>query len=100
MSSLGWDDKNEVLLRYRERLELYFAEQGLPDDRATPVPLPPWPDDGNVVVAYLIDRARDIAEGGSAVGLEAALVWLTIHAWFEGGMAERSRAHDPRRTGE
>jgi hypothetical protein len=41
------------------------------------------------MAAYLVDRGREILQ---SEGADAALIWLAVHAWFEGAVDERYRA--------
>lgn len=51
----------------------------------------PWPSDSNPMFAYLVKRAFvEVAEGG----IESALVWVAVHAWFEGALAGLSTRSD------
>ena len=38
------------------------------------------------MLGYLINRAKEYLD---ASGVEATLVWLAAHAWFEGALDER-----------
>jgi hypothetical protein len=66
-----------------ERKEVEFV-------RHRRMPSAPWPPQGNPVLGYLIDRTKEIVDED---GLEAAIVWAVVHAWFEGAVEERFRIH-------
>lgn len=51
-------------------------------------PNPPWPEAGNPMLKYSMAQASEIL---GADGTEAAIVWLAVHAWFEGSIEERSK---------
>ena len=66
----------------------YLAQQGLiAAIRDNEQPHPPWPAKGNPMLGYIIDRAREIVDDA---GVDAALLWLGVHAWFEGAVADRA----------
>jgi hypothetical protein len=56
--------------------------------RDRPQPEPPWPDPDNVMLDFLIERAKQLA---GTDGVEPALVWLAVHAWREAALHERAR---------
>ena len=58
--------------------------------RRTPQGTHPWPEKGNPMLEYLFEfgRREGIAKG--------PLVWLVVHAWFEGGLAAMAHLKDPR----
>ncbi len=47
----------------------------------------PWPTPENPMLAYLVRRSSVLA---ASDGTGNALVWLGVHAWFEGALAGRS----------
>jgi len=47
----------------------------------------PWPTQDNPMLAYLVRRSSVLA---ASDGTGNALVWLGVHAWFEGALAGRS----------
>jgi hypothetical protein len=72
-----------------EDLIAYAEAQG---NRDIPQDAPPWPEETNIMVKYLIQTAWiEMTEDLSVDSLTQTLIWLATHAWFEGGMAERSR---------
>ena len=64
---------------------------GEPEDvlrlRSTDQPEFPWPTQDNPMLAYLVRRSSVLA---ASDGTGNALVWLGVHAWFEGALAGRS----------
>ena len=44
----------------------------------------PWPDAYNPMLEYLVHRSEEMAESD---GRPAAVIWLAVHAWFEGALA-------------
>ena len=56
--------------------------------RARNQPEPPWPEADDPMLAYLVGRAKELVD---AEGVDAALVWLAAHAWFEASIDERAR---------
>jgi hypothetical protein len=51
----------------------------------------PWPSNNNPMFSYLVKRAlNDVEEDG----VETTLVWLAVHAWFEGTLAGLSTRSD------
>ncbi len=84
-----YTDDSVARARWGGRLGQYVDLQGALDAlRLRPTTERPWPAWDNPMFGYLIDRGTEIA---AADGLDAALVWLASHAWFEGAIAERSR---------
>ena len=74
-------DDSPALALWAERLNSYLdGQEGIEALRSRIQPNPPWPDADNPILGYLIDRAKEIHDDG---GLEAALTWLAVHAWFE-----------------
>jgi len=55
--------------------------------RAQPQPNFPWPEAYNPMLTYLVAHAIEVADSD---GREAALVWLAVHAWFEGAIEAES----------
>jgi hypothetical protein len=64
---------------------------GEPEDvlrlRGNDQPEFPWPTQDNPMLAYLVRRSSVLA---ASDGTGNALVWLGVHAWFEGALAGRS----------
>jgi hypothetical protein len=82
------DAVSAVERRFTGRLAAYLDEQGTDADREAVMPEPPWPDLNDDMLAFLLARYHEICETSSDHG---AAVWLAVHAWFEGGLAERTR---------
>ena len=76
---------------------------GEPEDvqrlRGNDQPEFPWPTQDNPMLAYLVRRSSVLA---ASDGTGNALVWLGVHAWFEGALAGRSTLStaDPSRDRE
>jgi hypothetical protein len=84
------DDVSEsaAFQRWHADIDDYLQEQGLVAAiRNSEQPRPPWPAKGNPMLGYIIDRAREIV---ADTGVDAALLWLGVHAWFEGAVADRA----------
>src|SRR5947207_14917790 len=80
---------SEALARWRDRLSRYVDSQGGLDALRLRSPSEaPWPATDNPMLAYLIERSREIA---SEKGFDEALAWIIHHAWFEGVISERAR---------
>jgi|SRR5215211_4762259 len=83
------DDGGEALHKWWKRLRPYLDEQQLVERaRRVSPPAPPWPGKDNPMLAYVIERAKEIADSD---GDADAFLWLGTHAWFEGGLDERLR---------
>jgi hypothetical protein len=50
-------------------------------------PNPPWPEEHNPMVGYLIARALEIHE---QEGADMAIAWAVVHAWFESALDTRA----------
>ena len=48
----------------------------------------PWPDACNPMLEYLVHRSEEMAESD---GRPAAVIWLAVHAWFEGASRSTCR---------
>jgi hypothetical protein len=48
------------------------------------------------MLGYLLERTSEIVDGE---GSQAGLIWLAVHAWFEGALAERAAILDDVRRG-
>lgn len=82
-------DDSVALAHWKDRLTNYVDLQGTLDAlRLRPSSEQPWPAADNAMLGYLKERGAEIAE---ADGLDAAITWLAVNAWFEGAIAERSR---------
>lgn len=64
-----------------------MAKEGVEALRSRIQPNPPWPEADNPMVGYLVARAVEIHERS---GLEAALGWAVVHAWFESAIDTRA----------
>lgn len=70
-----------------------------PTPRTAPMPLPPWPDPDNPMLAALLSDARKNI--GDGMDVEIAMLQLATHCWFEGGIDGYDRGqHDARGTGQ
>jgi hypothetical protein len=86
MSTVTTKDTGGVAMeRFSERLAAYLGNQCAVESlRDSQMPLFPWPDANNPMLEYLVHRSDEMAESD---GREAAVVWLAVHAWFEGAAA-------------
>lgn len=76
--------------QWASRLEAYLdAQVGVEHLRAREMPDPPWPDEDNLMLSYLLRRAKEIYD---EEGETAAITWVAVHAWYEGALAARSDA--------
>lgn len=91
MSFMTYRDDSEdspALALWGERLAGYFdGQEGVEALRSRIQPNPPWPEADNPMLGYLIARAMEINEDG---GLETALTWIAVHAWFESAIDTRA----------
>jgi hypothetical protein len=86
----GDGNDGEAIKRWADRLDVYLDDRALVEHvREQKMPEPPWPGTENPMAAYLVDRGREILQ---SEGADAALIWLAVHAWFEGAVDERYRA--------
>jgi hypothetical protein len=83
------DEGGEAIGRWHERLGPYLDGQGdgVKALRGRSETQPPWPARDNPILGYLIDRAAEIAETDD---WRHAIVWLAVHAWFEGSLDTRA----------
>lgn len=83
------DDADSPAFRaWSDRILVYMKDQELDDARRAQMPDPPWPEQDNDMLGYLVQRAGEVQENE---GIRAAILWLATHAWFEGALDERSR---------
>jgi hypothetical protein len=81
------DDGGATLAKWAERLAPYLDERAaIEAARHREMPARPWPDRDNPMLGYLINRASEYLE---VSGIDETLVWLAVHAWFEGALDER-----------
>jgi hypothetical protein len=74
--------------RWEDQLRHYLEGQdGVEALRSRSQPHPPWPELDNPMTGYLIERAGEIYE---IEGLESALAWAVVHAWFESALDTRA----------
>lgn len=59
------------------------------------MPNPPWPTTDNPVLRALLDQARGHVEDK---GVDAALLHLATHCWFEGGIEGYDRGQRDARS--
>ena len=72
-------------------LEAYGASQG-PKAlrlRTTPQGEPPWPDTHNPMLAHLIRYGSNLVDD---IGVREAMLWVAVHSWYEGGIAQVARS--------
>ena len=71
--------------RFSDRLAVYLESQSAVESlRDRDMPQFPWPDAYNPMLEYLVHRSEEMAESD---GRPAAVIWLAVHAWFEGALA-------------
>ena len=82
------DTGGVTIERFSDRLAVYLDSQSAVESlRRTDLPQFPWPDANNPMLEYLVHRSEEMAE---CDGRPAAVVWLAVHAWFEGAVAALS----------
>ena len=70
--------------RFSDRLATYLENQSAVESlRDSDMPQFPWPDANNPMLEYLVHRSEEMAESD---GRPASVVWLAVHAWFEGAL--------------
>ncbi len=85
----GDEDGGEALKRWVDRLGPYLDERKAVESvRHRAMPQAPWPSRDNPMLGYLIERANEVLD---SEGAASALVWLAVHAWFEGAIDQRFR---------
>ena len=80
-------------------LQAYAAAQGASaaELRTHPQGEPPWPDPHNPMLGHLIGYAYDLVD---EVGVQGSILWVAVHAWYEGGIAEVARSSGGGATSE
>ncbi|MDP1793973.1 MAG: hypothetical protein Q8K63_07520 [Acidimicrobiales bacterium] len=79
------DTGGVTIERFSDRLAVYLESQRAVESlRAAHMPQFPWPDTDNPMLEYLVHRSEEMAESD---GRPAAVIWLAVHAWFEGALA-------------
>jgi hypothetical protein len=90
ISLFGTDVESPAFKRWADRIGAYLDEREIVEEaRHRAMPDPPWPAEGNAMLGYLVDRAKEIFD---AEGMDSALVWLVVHGWFEGALDEKYRS--------
>jgi hypothetical protein len=88
---------SDVFERYADALVAYGEEQGV--DRTTLTQDgPPWPEPNNIMLEYLCQVTLEELASTQNITVEdiqEMLVWLAVHSWYEGGIAERARSLNP-----
>lgn len=90
----GTDTSDEIdasLPRFIETLSAYIDAQDpiAAAMRSQAMPTPPWPEDSNPMLASLSMRATEILRDE---GPDGPIIWLAVHAWFEGAICDRADA--------
>jgi|JI10StandDraft_1071094.scaffolds.fasta_scaffold04826_4 hypothetical protein len=67
------------------------------DPRRAQMPDPPWPSRDDPTLRALLDQARRQL---ATEGVEAALIHLATHCWFEGGIEAYDRGQQDARRGQ
>ena len=79
------DTGGVTIERFSDRLAVYLESQTAVESlRDTDMPQFPWPDAYNPMLEYLVHRSEEMAESD---GRPAAVIWLAVHAWFEGALS-------------
>ena len=86
MSSSTTKDTGGVAIeRFSDRLAVYLdSQRAIESLRDADMPQFPWPDANNPMLEYLAHRSEEMAKSD---GRPAAVIWLAVHAWFEGALA-------------
>ena len=78
------DTGGVTIARFSDQLAVYLETQSAVESlRDSSMPQFPWPDTNNPMLEYLVHRSEEMAESD---GRPAAVVWLAVHAWFEGAL--------------
>ena len=78
------DTGGMTIERFSDRLAVYLKSQSAVESlRDTDMPQFPWPNANNPMLEYLVHRSEEMAESD---GRPASVVWLAVHAWFEGAL--------------
>lgn len=82
-----------------EAAQTYTWEQDMrrsawPTPRTARMPEPPWPSPDNPMLAALLHDAR---KNAAAMGVDAAMLQLATHCWFEGGIEGYDRGQSDAR---
>ena len=91
------DPETVVGLAAERRILQDIARGDWPSPRDSERPHPPWPADDEPILWFLVDKARASIEAGT--DLEATLLYLAAHAWFEGGIENYDRGQWDARIG-
>ena len=79
------DTGGVTIERFSDRLAVYLESQiAVESLRESDMPQVPWPDAFNPMLEYLVHRSEEMAESD---GRPAAVIWLAVHAWFEGALS-------------
>jgi hypothetical protein len=90
LNAMNFDDNEDsaALALWQERLTVYLdGQEGVETLRSRIQPNPPWPEADNPRVGYLVARAMEINEES---GLQMAMAWAVVHAWFESAIDTRA----------
>ena len=89
-TSTSKDTGGLTIERFSDRLAVYLESQSAVEAlRDTDMPEFPWPDAYNPMLEYLVHQSEEMAESD---GRPAAVIWLAVHAWFEGALAALANA--------
>ncbi len=84
------DTGGVTIERFSDRLAVYLESQSAVESlRDIDMPQFPWPDAYNPMLEYLVHRSEAMA---ASDGRPAAVIWLAVHAWFEGAVAALANA--------
>lgn len=82
-------DSIEAIREWSDQLAAYIEGQSVVESvRSKPQGTLPWPERDNPMLGYLLSRAGELS---ASDGFPAAMLWLAVHAWFEGAIDERAR---------
>lgn len=84
----------QATAKWSSRLAAYVAAQGgaIEAMRDHAMPSEPWPDHENPMLAYLIEAALEPLGGEATDAVQSVVVWLAVHAWYEGVLDQAARS--------
>ena len=84
----GVDSGGDAIERWRSRLTAYLDGMASVEEvRQHSQGQRPWPLPDNPMLGYLLDRASEMLKESKQSDV---LIWLAVHAWFEGAIAEKA----------
>ena len=84
----------QATAKWSGRLAAYVTAQGgaVEAMRDHAMPSEPWPDRENPMLAYLIEAALEPLGGEATDAVQSVVVWLAVHAWYEGALHQATRS--------